>query len=272
MRNHYLHILELSENANDKDIKKAFRRLALIYHPDKNKSPEANTKFLEVCEAYEWLTNPDARLRKKPQVNNTQQQEVNDVEERLKKAREILKKRKQLEELQEVRTFYKFKSSFVYKSSNIVYAFSLIMALILLFDHFLTPIKVEGYLKDYYEISSGSKYSNDLSLIHYYFESEKGLNEFRHYQIQGIPPPIRKNHMYELYFSPILSSFYRISIDGNFFKNVYSVHFFFLGILVFLLLPILPLSTKEKPNYERLILMKTSYFLPLIVIFFIFVL
>ncbi|MFP5471881.1 MAG: J domain-containing protein [Bacteroidia bacterium] len=270
MKNHYLNILELSPNATDKDIKKAFRQLALQYHPDKNQSPEANTKFLQICEAYEWLTNPDSRT-KKTSATNGYQQNANDLEERLKKAREILKKRKQIEELEEIKAFFDFKNSFVYKSSKIIYVFSLIMALLLIFDHFLKPIKVSGFLKDYYEISSSSRHSNDLSLIHYYFQSEKGLHEFRRYQVQGTPPPIRKNATYELHFSPLLSSFYALYFDQNAYKNVYSVHFFFNILMIPLLLPLIPLLIKEKPRYERIVLIRLSYFLPLIVIFLIFV-
>lgn len=57
----YYAILELSKNATDEDIKKAYRRLALKYHPDKNKSPEAEEKFKLVAEAYEVLSDKKRR-------------------------------------------------------------------------------------------------------------------------------------------------------------------------------------------------------------------
>lgn len=43
------------QNPTDEDVKKAYRRQALKYHPDKNSSPEATEKFQEICEAYECL-------------------------------------------------------------------------------------------------------------------------------------------------------------------------------------------------------------------------
>ncbi len=53
----YYKTLELSPNADDKDIKKAFRKLALLYHPDKNPQniQEAGEKFKKINEAYEIL-------------------------------------------------------------------------------------------------------------------------------------------------------------------------------------------------------------------------
>lgn len=52
----YYKILSLSKGASDDDIKKAYRKLALKYHPDKNKEPGAEEKFKEVAEAYEILS------------------------------------------------------------------------------------------------------------------------------------------------------------------------------------------------------------------------
>jgi curved DNA-binding protein CbpA len=55
----YYTILELSPAASLDEIKKAYRRLALIYHPDKNGNDAyAATQFTEIKEAYETLTHP----------------------------------------------------------------------------------------------------------------------------------------------------------------------------------------------------------------------
>ena len=61
----YYKILELDRNASEKDIKKAYRKLAMKYHPDKNQNndeEDASEKFKQIAEAYEILG--DAKKRK----------------------------------------------------------------------------------------------------------------------------------------------------------------------------------------------------------------
>src|ERR1035437_3105485 len=52
----YYQILGVSKSASADEIKKAYRKLALQFHPDKNKTKEADAKFKEVTKAYEVLS------------------------------------------------------------------------------------------------------------------------------------------------------------------------------------------------------------------------
>jgi len=63
MAKDYYQILGVARNANDDDIKKAYRKLALRYHPDRNPGKEdwANEKFKEINEAYSVLGDPNKR-------------------------------------------------------------------------------------------------------------------------------------------------------------------------------------------------------------------
>ena len=55
-------VLGVSRQDNPETIKKAYRKLALKYHPDKNKSPEATQKFTDINNAYESITKPQNQI------------------------------------------------------------------------------------------------------------------------------------------------------------------------------------------------------------------
>lgn len=57
----YYEILGLEKGASPEAIRKAYRRLVREYHPDKNKEPDAEQRFLDIVEAYEVLSDPELR-------------------------------------------------------------------------------------------------------------------------------------------------------------------------------------------------------------------
>src|SRR5579871_1387825 len=55
-------VLEVQRTASDEEIKKAYRKLAMQYHPDRNNgSKEAEERFKEVAEAFNILSDPNKR-------------------------------------------------------------------------------------------------------------------------------------------------------------------------------------------------------------------
>ena len=61
MGKNYYEILGVDREATDADVKKAYKKMALKYHPDKNKESDAEEKFKEIAEAYDVLITPDKR-------------------------------------------------------------------------------------------------------------------------------------------------------------------------------------------------------------------
>jgi len=72
MENNYS-ILGLQPGANESEIKKAYHKLAIKYHPDKNKAPDAEEQFKKISQAYQILTqDSDSSHQQAPQQQQQQ--------------------------------------------------------------------------------------------------------------------------------------------------------------------------------------------------------
>ena len=84
----YYQILGISKSALKEEIRKAYRRLAHEFHPDKNKSTNAQEKFIEITEAYKILNDSEKRISYDNLFNNysnDQKKEHDDNFERYRK-------------------------------------------------------------------------------------------------------------------------------------------------------------------------------------------
>ena len=62
MSKDYYNVLGINKGASDDEIKKAYRKKAMEFHPDKNPdNPQAETKFKEAAEAYDVLSNSEKK-------------------------------------------------------------------------------------------------------------------------------------------------------------------------------------------------------------------
>jgi DnaJ-class molecular chaperone len=65
----YYDILGVSKDANESEIKKAFRALSLKYHPDRNQNEDTTEQFQKIGEAYEVLSDPEKRSQYENELN-----------------------------------------------------------------------------------------------------------------------------------------------------------------------------------------------------------
>src|SRR5260221_3084126 len=63
MKRDFYEVLGVSRTCDDDDLKRAYRKLALKYHPDKNPDGEAEERFKEVNQAYQILSDPQRRAQ-----------------------------------------------------------------------------------------------------------------------------------------------------------------------------------------------------------------
>ena len=148
MKSNY-HILGLPEGANEEEIKKAYRKLALQYHPDVNSDASAE-KFHEIKEAYQALTSAKTDNNSEKYTSNEgkifsrrhnrwlTQEELDD----LKKQSERYRKKKETDEkLEAQRDFEDLKTSKVYKAFPYIAVAGILFAFLLMADFYMNPVK-----------------------------------------------------------------------------------------------------------------------------------
>ena len=59
----YYEVLGVPKDSSEKDLKGAYRKLAMKYHPDRSEEPDAEEKFKELSEAYAVLSDPEKRKK-----------------------------------------------------------------------------------------------------------------------------------------------------------------------------------------------------------------
>lgn len=110
-RTKYYRILGLQPGADQAAVRKAFRKLAMRYHPDKNPTPSAKVKFIAITEAYEILTGkkpaPDARVSRSRSAKSRKPTNgaANDAAAKAKEHIERVREAKERQEEQEKREF-----------------------------------------------------------------------------------------------------------------------------------------------------------------------
>ena len=157
--------LGLPQNANELEVKKAYRSLVKRYHHDVNPSKEAHSKFLKITEAYEIITGqrplPKSRSRKQTPQQNSNPQNNSDPQELAKKEqRERWKQRKEqfekIEYLKQLKKHQLHQSGWRHALFNVVFYASLACLILMTLDYNL-PLNVTKHRLNYSRYMGVSK-------------------------------------------------------------------------------------------------------------------
>ena len=176
MKDNFHKILGLNSNASEEDIKKAYRKLAMLYHPDRNKNEKSHEKFIIINEAYAALTDENYTHK----ANKEDVKTKNDLsKEELEKRMEWAKNYSKMKDIKESRINYisyiQLRKSPMRRISLYVSILSLVFSSLLVLDYWLLPYNtIEGTFvsKDF----NATDYLYDLKFIN--IDESKMFEEF----------------------------------------------------------------------------------------------
>ncbi len=177
MHEKYYNVLGIRTGASKEEIKKAYRKKALLYHPDVNQSPHAEARFLEINRAYEALIGnppipkreaspPPEDPRKYGAAGNKQRKsQVKTYPPGQSPAEKAKRRRDRL--FREGLEFYrKYKKSYKHKVTVFITWAAFFTGTVLALDHFLPYHKEKALVKKkYYMLGTTTAGSMDYVLI-----------------------------------------------------------------------------------------------------------
>lgn len=232
----YFQILGITPTSDKSVIKKAYRKLAFKYHPDVNDSPQAQSEFVKITDAYDILLgvkkSPKSRVNSKANSspNPDRKSTKEEKEERVKAARARYEQAKKRELEEEAQYYLKLIQG---KKWTFLKRFSIVSALfaVLLCVDFVLPTKNEFIVLD--TVSTNNAYS----IVS--FELENSEHYFDYSQTSSL----KYFPLIEVHFTPIFNDFKSLSYVGGpeksqFIQPVFCYLYFFPIVITLLFIPL----------------------------------
>ena len=265
----YHKVLGVPKSANKMEIKSAYRKLALKFHPDKNSSEKAHQRFVEINEAYAFLSNENQE--KIPVFEKVAKDNTDLSDELLKKrmewARNYAKYKKIKEDNIAKVSFHEIQNSILGWLIPLFSWLSISYALILFLD--FQVLSTNSYPVDYdFDYSIYSNGTVVLSLT----GTEEDAIDYDEFaidvdRVKELNEAVRNNSTIFCEFTPILNQEVFLSFDINENKvkllNYHSTYSIFYIYIIILLLPLITILSKG-PN---IVYVLSTYFLSSIVFF-----
>tara|TARA_B110000285_G_scaffold30387_1_gene31093 strand:- start:1623 stop:2465 length:843 start_codon:yes stop_codon:yes gene_type:complete len=131
----YYNLLGLSSNASEQEVKKAFRKLAMRYHPDRNSDPKAHELFILLTEAYDVILHQnDTPNLSKTKKSSTEEKEK---KERMQTAQKRYQEQVRKEQLDNDRFFHFMTTGRKWRNFRTIALTGVIISILLIADLFL---------------------------------------------------------------------------------------------------------------------------------------
>lgn len=155
----YYYLLGLQEGATEQEIRRKYRSLAMRFHPDKNPSPAAQEKFIQLTEAYEILI----KKRDAPAAKSETRTKSKTAEERVKEAKKRYHEQRLKEQMENERYYQSLLRGRKWRIIKLNAIVGAILALLLITDYFLPrhyeQDRVTHYSRDVYSGAGGKAIS-----------------------------------------------------------------------------------------------------------------
>ena len=250
MVKNYYKTLGLSTSATKAEIKIAYRKLAKKYHPDKNKSKQASQLFIEVNEAYAYLTNERSSYKinypEKTTNSNKSKYSEDELRKRMNWARKYAQYKKVKEERMMELEYYKIHNSSRKKIINLINWVSIGFAFLILMDFKILPTRSMevDLITKYVDVGSDKLVFKFKDINDNYFNFGVSLDDVRFLNNAKIKNYFTEKSILFRQNTHMLLNLDNeiISIENNF--CVYKVFYFYFTIL---LLPLITIFSKG-PN------------------------
>ena len=250
MVKNYYKTLGLSKSATKAEIKIAYRKLAKKYHPDKTKSKHASQLFIEVNEAYAYLSNETSTFQTKNIVKTPPRKRSKYSEDELKKRMEWARKYAQYKKVKEERVmeleYYKIHNSSRKKIINLINWVSISVAFVIFMDYKIlptSPVEVD-LITNYMDMGSDNFVLKFKDIDNNDFNFAVSIEDVKYLNIAKIKDYSTRKSMILRQNTNMLLNIDNdiISIENHF--CVYKVFYFYFTIL---LLPLITIFSKG-PN------------------------
>lgn len=276
----YYRVLGLPDGADQDSIRKAYRKQAMRFHPDRNPSKSAEKQFIVITEAYEILTgkrpapaprrtattSQNPNVSKKAAERRATKARKSD-EERVKEAQERYREQQLREKLEDEAYFRKLTTGVKWKTVKVCAVVGIILSILFIADRFL-PHHYETDRVTHYSLNQAfSSNGSPLSIVktkkdNYYWVSRMT------YTLYGRAPSISVESSW-IFHEPI-----RLISHGKVENTYFNVHYTFYSnfflILAIMLTPTFTIFYKRRtPTFT--ILYHTSYFgIGALILYFVF--